>query len=95
MSQDTEWESNSKTQLTYKQETQEVSPFSSGDHKAAMNKRESMKNTRHNNTKKYCLGTVSKNVLLEGLKILQCFEDFFSWQSESKKDAYFWFCWHF
>ena len=19
----------------------------------------------------------------------------YSWQSESKKDAYFWFCWHF
>ena len=28
--------------------SQEVSPFPAGDHKAAMNRRQSMKNTRHN-----------------------------------------------
>ena len=37
-----------------------------------MNRRESMTNTRHDNTndpqKEYCLGTVSKNILLVGLK---------------------------
>ena len=36
-----------------------------------MNRRKSMRNTRHKNTngpqKKYCLGMVSKNILLEGL----------------------------
>ena len=51
--------------------SQEVSPFPSGDHKAAMNRHESMRNTRHENTndpqKKYRLRTVSKNILLEGL----------------------------
>ena len=51
--------------------SQEVSPFPAGDHKAAMNRRESMRNTRHKNAndpqKKYRLGTVSKNILLEGL----------------------------
>ena len=48
-----------------------VSPFPAGDRKAAMNRRESMRNSRHKNTndpqKKYRLGTVSKNILLEGL----------------------------
>ena len=30
---------------------QEVSPFPAGDHKAAMNRRESIRNTRYKNTK--------------------------------------------
>ena len=30
--------------------SQEVSPFPAGDHKAAMNRRESMRSTRHKNT---------------------------------------------
>ena len=51
--------------------SQEVSPFPSGDHKVAMNRRESLTNTIHNNRndpqKKYRLGTVGKNILLEGL----------------------------
>ena len=46
--------------------SQEVSPFPSGDHKATMNRRESMANTDINNTnetqKKYRLGTVSSNL---------------------------------
>ena len=40
--------------------SQEVTPFPAGDHKAAMNRRESMSNKRHKNTsdpqKKYRLG---------------------------------------
>ena len=59
------------TQLNITNKSQEVSPFPAGDHKAAMNRRESMKNTRHNNTndpqKKYRLGMVSKNILFAGL----------------------------
>ena len=51
--------------------SQEVSLFPEGDHKAAMNRREIMKNTRHKNTnypqKKYRLGTDNKTILLEGL----------------------------
>ena len=35
-----------KTQLNITNKSQEVSPFPAGDHKAAMNRRESMKNTR-------------------------------------------------
>ena len=35
-----------KTQLNITNKNQEVSPFPAGDHKAAMNRRESMKNTR-------------------------------------------------
>ena len=35
-----------KTQLNITNESQEVSPFPAGDHKAAMNRRESMSNTR-------------------------------------------------
>ena len=61
-----------KTQLNITHKCQEVSPFPAADYKAAMNRRESMTNTTYiNNTnvpiKKYRLGTVSKNILLEGL----------------------------
>ena len=46
LSQDTKWESN-KITLNITNKSQEVSPFSPGDHKAAMNRRKSMTNTRH------------------------------------------------
>ena len=46
--------------------SQEVSPFPAGDHKAAVNRRKCMRNTTYI-TQKYHLGTVSKNILLEGL----------------------------
>ena len=60
-----------KTQLNITNKSKEVSPFTAGDNKAAMTRRESMKTQDINNTKdpqkKYRLGMVSKNVLLEGL----------------------------
>ena len=60
-----------KTQFNITIESQELSPFPTGDHKAAMNRRKSMKTQDINNTndpqKKYRLGKVSKNILLEGL----------------------------
>ena len=43
MPQDTKWESN-KITINITNKSQEVSPFPSGDHKAAMNRRESMAN---------------------------------------------------
>ena len=46
LTQVTTWESNKNTNITNKK-SQEVSPFPAGDHKAAMNRWESMKNTRH------------------------------------------------
>ena len=46
LSQDTKWESNNFT-INITNKSQEVSPFPSGDHKAAMNGRESMANTRN------------------------------------------------
>ena len=60
-----------KTQLNITNESQEVSPFPAGDHKAAMNRRKSMRNARHKKNpndpqNKYRLGKVSKNIL-EGL----------------------------
>ena len=46
LTQDTTWESNKNTiSITHK--SQEVSPFPAGDHKAALNRRKSMRNTRH------------------------------------------------
>ena len=45
--QDTTWESDKKTQLDITYESQEVSPFPAGEYKAAMNRHESMTNTRH------------------------------------------------
>ena len=63
LTQDTTSES-SKTTINITNKNQEVSPFPEGDHKAALNRRESMRNERHKNTngpqKKYRLGTVSK-----------------------------------
>ena len=60
-----------KTQLNITNKSQEVSPFPAGDQKAAMKRRESMTDNQKTNTndqqKKYRLGTVSKNILLEGL----------------------------
>ena len=72
MTQDTTWESD-KTQLNITNMSQEVSLFPAGGHKAAKNRHKSMTNTRHkycntnDSQKKYRLGRVSKNILLEGL----------------------------
>ena len=49
LTQETTWESyNSTIKITNK--SQEVSPFPADDHRAVMNRRESMSNTRHKNT---------------------------------------------
>ena len=55
-----------KLQNTIKiNKSQEVSPLPAGDHQAAMNRRESMRNTKHKNTnhaqKKYRLGRGENN----------------------------------
>ena len=70
MSQDTKWESNTITIIiTHKSQT--VSPFLSGDHKAAWTDAKAWQTQDINNTndpqKKYLLETVSKDILLEGL----------------------------
>ena len=49
LTQDTTRESNKKT-INITNKSQEVSPFPAGDHKAAMDRRESNTNTRHKNT---------------------------------------------
>ena len=71
--QDTTWESN-KITINIATKSQKVSPFPAGDHKAEMNRRESMRNTRHKNAndtqKKYHIGTVSKDTLFYLLKQL-------------------------
>ena len=46
LSQDTKWESN-KITINITNKSQEVSPFPSGDHKAAMNRGESITNKGH------------------------------------------------
>ena len=65
LTQDTTWES-VKTQLNITIKSQKGSPFPADDNKAAINKRESMNNTIDPQMK-YRLGTVSKNIILEGL----------------------------
>ena len=50
LTQVTTWESD-KVQLNITNKSQEVSSFLAGDHKAAMNRRESMTNKRHNKHK--------------------------------------------
>ena len=44
----TTWESDNNTRKHNTQESQEISPFPAGDHKAAMNRQDSMKDTKHN-----------------------------------------------
>ena len=46
LTQDTTWESDKNTIKYHKQEPR-GQPFPAGDHKAAMNNRENIKNTRH------------------------------------------------
>ena len=46
LSQYNKWESN-KITIKITNKGQEISPFPSGDHKAAINRRKSMTNTRH------------------------------------------------
>ena len=43
----TSWESDKNARKHRKRENQEVSPYPEGDHKAAMNRQESMTNTKH------------------------------------------------
>ena len=47
LTQDTTWESNKNTKKHITNKSQEVSPFTAGDYKAAINRRERMRNTRH------------------------------------------------
>ena len=57
-------EKETKTKLNITNKSQEISPFSAGDHKAARNRRESTITRDINNTndpqKKYHIGMVSK-----------------------------------
>ena len=59
------------SQLDIKKESQDVSPFPAGDHKASTDMYESItkqdRNKINDPQKKHCLGTVNKNILLEGL----------------------------
>ena len=63
------------SQLDTTKGSQEVSPFPAGDHKAQLNRR-TQRHNKHKTEKnindpqkKYRLGTVSKNILLEGLNL--------------------------
>ena len=47
LAQDTTWESDKNTRKLHIQESQKVSPFQAGDHKAAINRQESMIDTNH------------------------------------------------
>ena len=60
------------SQLDITNESLEVSPFPARDHKASINRRtrkqnKQNRNNRNNPQKKHRLGTVSKNILIEGL----------------------------
>ena len=47
LTQDTTWGNDKNTRKHHTQESQEVSPFQAGDHKAAMNRQDSMTDTKH------------------------------------------------
>ena len=62
------------SQLDITHESQEVSPFPAGDHNAPINRRARKHNKNQTEItysihKKHLLGTVSKNILLQGLNL--------------------------
>ena len=63
LSKDTTWESDKNTRKHHTQESQEVSTFPAGDHKAATNRKDIMTDRKHKgqklSTKEAPLGTVS------------------------------------
>ena len=64
LSQDTKWKSN-KIVINVINKSQKVSSFPSGDHKAAINRRESMANTRHKSEMKHhAVSEVLMSILL-------------------------------
>ena len=72
LTQDTTWESDKNTRKHHIQESQEVSPFPAGDHKAAMNRQESMTNKKLKITKRIHKRSIAlersvKIFLLEGV----------------------------
>ena len=74
LTQDTTWKSDKNTRKHHIQESQEVSPFPAGDHKAEMNRQECMKNTKHKWQKKSTKearhwNSQLKRFLLEGLNL--------------------------
>ena len=60
-----------KLQLETTNESQVASPFPAGDHKAQINRCTKRQKNINDPQKKYRLGTVSKNMLLEGLNRFQ------------------------
>ena len=77
LTQDTVGESNKNTRKHHIQESQEVSPFPTGDHKATRNRHASMAKTDTNNKKdpqkKHRLGRVSKKIT-EELKLVSPYQ---------------------
>ena len=47
LTQDIKWESDKNTRKHHIQESQEASPFPAGDHNAAMNRQDSMTDTKY------------------------------------------------
>ena len=73
LTHENEWESDKNSRNHHLHESQEVSPFPTGDHKAARNRHHSMAKTSTNNKKypqkKHHLGSISKKIT-EGLKLV-------------------------
>ena len=67
LTQDITWESDKNTRKHLTQESQEVSPFPAGDHKAATNRQDSHIYNKTGQQKEDRLGTVGKDILLEAL----------------------------
>ena len=69
LTQDTTWQSDKNTRKLHIQASQEVSLFLAGDHRAAVNRQESMTNTKHNKNypqNKHRLRKVSKIFFFTG-----------------------------
>ena len=90
----TSWESDKNVWKHHIQESQEVSPSLAGDHKAAMNRQESMTNinNKKRSTKRQCLGMVSKVIFTGGLKLVLLYQPHPYFKCESRQIDV-WFAW--
>ena len=74
LTQDATFESDDTTRAHHIRESKEVSLYTAGDHKAAINRKDSMTDTKNKyqngSTKKHRVGTVCKNIFTGGLKLV-------------------------
>ena len=75
LTQDTTWESDKNTRKHHIQESQDISPFQAGDHKAAMNRQDCMTDTKDKKRIHKRSTALERSVLFSvGLKLVSLYQ---------------------